>query len=106
MKDYEVPECMIKTNYNLQNGSLAVRDMSDKAQEYFFGTDTVAVYEYKAYDEETEQYVKLYAVDYGDGLHTNLTFEEVQRDFEELYYDEAIDQVMSQQNYEVDDLEL
>ena len=113
MKDYEVPERMIKTNYNLQNGSLAVRDMSDKAQEYFFGTDTIALYEYKAYDEETEQYVKLYAVDYGDGLHTNLTFEEVQQDFEEaqqdleeLYYDEAIDQVMSQQNYEVDDLEL
>ena len=113
VKDYEVPERMIKTNYNLQNGSLAVRDMSDKAQEYFFGTDTVAVYEYKAYDEETEQYVKLYAVDYGDGLHTNLTFEEVQQDFEEvqreiekLYYDEAIDQVMSQQNCEVDDLEL
>ena len=64
------------------------------------------MYEYKAYDEETEQYVKLYAVDYGDGLHTNLTFEEVQQDFEELNYDEAIDQVMSQQNCEVDDLEL
>lgn len=106
MKDYEVPEREIKTNYNLQNGSLAVGGMSDKAQEYFFGTDTVAVYEYKAYDAETEQYVKLYAVDYGDGLQTNLTFEKVQRDFEELYYDEAIDQVMSQQNYEVDDLEL
>ncbi len=39
-------------------------------------------------------------------MHTNLTFEEVQQDFEELNYDEAIDQVMSQQNCEVDDLEL
>ncbi len=96
MKDYEVPERMIKTNYNLQNGSLAVRDMSDKAQEYFFGTDTVAVYEYKAYDEETEQYVKLYAADYGDGLQTNLTFEEVQQDFEELNYDEALSAIGSE----------
>lgn len=84
-KEYEVPDAVINMNKSKTDGELAVRNMSEKAQEYYNGTDTVGVREYSVYDEELGQDVKLYAIDWGSNqIEKNLTFEEVQTRLEEM----------------------
>ncbi len=84
-KEYEVSDAVINMNKSKTDGELAVRNMSEKAQEYYNGTDTVGVREYSVYDEELGQDVKLYAIDWGSNqIEKNLTFEEVQTRLEEM----------------------
>lgn len=60
-----------------RNGELAVRGMSKKAQAFYNGTDPLAVYEYDTEDG------RRYAYDGGIGTAEDLTFEEIERIFEE-----------------------
>lgn len=60
------------------NGEMAVRGMSDKAQEFYAGTDMADVWEYE------EDGVKMYALDLGDGIKEGLTIKSIEETFEEL----------------------
>lgn len=62
------------------NGSMAMRFASEKAMAFYTSTDPLAVYEYEDADGNT-----LYAYDGCFGEVEGLTFEELQRSFEELY---------------------
>lgn len=42
------------TQSEKRNGELAVRDMSEKAQRAYYGTDRLSVVEYEVFDEEAE----------------------------------------------------
>lgn len=59
-------------------GEMAVRRMSDKAQEFYSGADPLNVYEYEQ-DEKT-----LYAYDGLLGESFDMTFEELEKEFESL----------------------
>lgn len=84
-QDYSVPGAIIKMNKSKADGSHAVGNMSDKAQEYYYGQDAVGVREYSDYDEALEQFVTLYAIDWGDGqIDKNLTFTMVELTFEQM----------------------
>jgi len=84
-QDYSVPDAFIKMYKSKLDGELAVRNMSDKAQEYYYGQDTVGVRKYSDYDEVLEQFVTLYAIDWGDGqIDKNLTFTMVELTFEQM----------------------
>lgn len=65
-------------------GEMAVRRMSDKAQDFYNGTDPLAVYEYEDEDEdEDEEPVKLYAIRGCIGDRDGMTFDELGKLFEE-----------------------
>lgn len=84
-QDYSVQDAFIKMYKSKLDGELAVRNMSDKAQEYYYGQDTVGVRKYSDYDEALEQFVTLYAIDWGDGqIDKNLTFTMVELTFEQM----------------------
>lgn len=59
-------------------GEMAVRKMSDKAQNFYSGTDPLNVYEYEQ-DEKA-----LYAYDGCLGETSGMTFEELEKEFESL----------------------
>lgn len=68
------------TNRMKVNGELAMRKMSDKAIEFYSGTDPFNVYEY-----EDENNQPLYGYDGCFGEKNGMTFEELQQELEELY---------------------
>ena len=59
-------------------GEMAVRGLSDKAQEFYSGADPLDVFEYE------EDGAKLYAYSGAFGERDGLTIEERERDFEEM----------------------
>ena len=70
------------TNSEKVAGELAVRRMSQKAREFYNGTDPLAVYEYDADNG------KRYAYSGAIGEDEDLTFEELQEVFENLLGEE------------------
>lgn len=60
-------------------GELATRSLSDKAAEFYNGTDPLDVFEYE------EGGAKLYAYSGAFGERDGMTFEELERDFEEMH---------------------
>lgn len=61
-------------------GEMAVRGMSDKAQEFYNGADPLSVYEYD--DEgENEEPAKMYAIGGCLGDKDGMTFEELEELF-------------------------
>lgn len=134
MKDYEVPERMIKTNYNLQTLLAHLLGFGYEPEDYLDIMDNINTArkekEYLAdHPEEADEEEASYLDDdiecweeklkdmrefWEPGKEPNMDKEvdiikkwvKDKEDLEELNYDEAIDQVMSQQNCEVDDLEL
>ncbi len=67
------------TNRMKVNGELAMRRMSDKAQEFYSNTDPFNVYEYENENDQT-----VYGYDGCFGEKYGLTFEEMQTELEEL----------------------
>ena len=67
------------TNSQKVAGEMAVRSLSDKAAEFYNGADPLDVFEYE------EDGKKLYAYSGAIGDRDGLTFEELERDFEEMY---------------------
>lgn len=59
-------------------GEMAIRSLSDKAAEFYNGTDPLDVFEYE------EDGAKLYAYTGAFGERDGMTFEELERDFEEM----------------------
>ena len=59
-------------------GEMAVRSLSNKAAEFYNGSDPLDVFEYE------EDGAKLYAYSGAFGERDGLTFEELERDFEEM----------------------
>lgn len=59
-------------------GEMATRSLSDKAAEFYNGTDPLDVFEYE------ENGNKLYAYSGVFGERDGMTFEELERDFEEM----------------------
>ena len=59
-------------------GEMAVRSLSDKAAEFYNGADPLDVFEYE------EDGTKLYAYSGAFGERDGLTFEELEKDFEEM----------------------
>ena len=68
------------TNENKVNGELAVRGFSDKAKKYYDETEPLYVYEYEDDNGNT-----LYAFDFGGEITSGLSFDEINRIFEEYY---------------------
>ena len=66
------------TNSQKVAGEMAVRGLSDKAAEFYNGADPLDVFEYE------EDGSKLYAYSGAFGERDGLTFEELERDFEEM----------------------
>lgn len=64
------------TNRQKVNGEMAVRQMSEKAQRGYAGTDPLAIYELEHYDE------KRYVIVDVDGLSKPLTFAEAEATLE------------------------
>ena len=62
-----------------KNGELAIRSLSDKAAEFYNGTDPLDVFEYE------KDGAKLYAYTGAFGERDGMTFEELERVFEEMY---------------------
>lgn len=62
-----------------KDGELATRSLSDKAAEFYNGTDPLDVFEYE------KDGAKLYAYTGAFGERDGMTFEELERDFEEMY---------------------
>lgn len=62
-------------------GEMATRSLSDKAAEFYNGTDPLDVFEYE------ENGAKLYAYSGAFGERDGMTFEELERDFEEMQDD-------------------
>lgn len=60
-------------------GKMATRSLSDKAAEFYNGTDPLDVFEYE------ENGAKLYAYSGAFGERDGMTFEELESDFEEMY---------------------
>jgi len=60
-------------------GEMAIRSLIDKAAEFYNGADPLDVFEYE------ENGAKLYAYSGAFGDREGLTFEELERDFEEMY---------------------
>lgn len=60
-------------------GEMAIRSLSDKAAEFYNGADPLDVFEYE------EDGAKLYAYSGAFGERDGMTFEELERDFEEMY---------------------
>lgn len=60
-------------------GEMATRSLSDKAAEFYNGTDPLDVFEYE------ENGAKLYAYTGAFGERDGMTFEELESDFEEMY---------------------
>lgn len=59
-------------------GEMAIRSLSDKAAEFYNGADPLDVFEYE------EDGNKLYAYSGAFGERDDMTFEELERDFEEM----------------------
>ena len=59
-------------------GEMAIRGLSDKAAEFYNGADPLDVFEYE------EDGAKLYAYSGAFGERDGMTFEELERDFEEM----------------------
>lgn len=59
-------------------GEMAIRNLSDKAAEFYNGADPLDVFEYE------ENGAKLYAYSGAFGERDDMTFEELERDFEEM----------------------
>lgn len=59
-------------------GEMAIRSLSDKAAEFYNGADPLDVFEYE------EDGKKLYAYSGAFGERDGMTFEELERDFEEM----------------------
>lgn len=59
-------------------GEMAIRSLSDKAAEFYNGSDPLDVFEYE------ENGAKLYAYSGAFGERDGMTFEELERDFEEM----------------------
>lgn len=59
-------------------GEMAVRSLSDKAAEFYNGADPLDVFEYE------EDGAKLYAYSGAFGERDGLTFEELEKEFEEM----------------------
>lgn len=72
------------TNNEKVNGEMAVRSLSQKARDFYSGSD-IGVYEYKNYQDVT-----MYAVDGALGYHDGMTFDELGK-FLEAYADEFAD---------------
>ncbi len=71
-----------------QAGELAIKSLSSKAQNYYFSTDPLRVYEY--YDGATD--TTRYAYDYGKGsgiIKEGLTLAELEKEFESLSQEDA-----------------
>lgn len=66
------------TNSQKVDGEMAVRGLSDKAAEFYIGADPLDVFEYE------EDGAKLYAYSGAFGERDGLTFEELEKDFEEM----------------------
>lgn len=66
------------TNSQKVAGEMAVRGLSDKASEFYNGADPLDVFEYE------EDGAKLYAYSGAFGERDGLTFEELEREFEEM----------------------
>ena len=66
------------TNSQKVAGEMAVRSLSDKASEFYNGAEPLDVFEYE------EDGAKLYAYSGAFGERDGLTFEELERDFEEM----------------------
>lgn len=66
------------TNSQKVAGEMAVRSLSDKASEFYSGADPLDVFEYE------EDGAKLYAYSGAFGERDGMTFEELERDFEEM----------------------
>lgn len=66
------------TNSQKVAGEMAVRSLSDKASEFYSGADPLDVFEYE------EDGAKLYAYSGAFGERDGLTFEELEKDFEEM----------------------
>lgn len=66
------------TNSQKVAGEMAVRSLSDKAAEFYNGADPLDVFEYE------EDGAKLYAYSGAFGERDGLTFEELEREFEEM----------------------
>lgn len=60
---------------------MAIRSLSDKAAEFYNGTDPLDVFEYE------EDGTKLYAYSGAFGERDGMTFEELERDFEGMQDD-------------------
>ena len=60
-------------------GELATRSLSNKAAEFYNGTDPLDVFEYE------KDGAKLYAYTGAFGERDGMTFEELESDFEEMY---------------------
>lgn len=60
-------------------GKMATRSLSDKAAEFYNGTDPLDVFEYE------KDGAKLYAYTGAFGERDGMTFEELESDFEEMY---------------------
>lgn len=79
---------MDSIKYNMRTrlaGESAVYHFSEKAAKFYSGTDPLTVFEY-----ENEEGEKRYAYSYADNpytdpeIHSGLTFERLQKDFEEM----------------------
>lgn len=66
------------TNKQKVAGELAIRSLSDKAAEFYNGADPLDVFEYE------EGGAKLYSYSGAFGERDGMTFEELERDFEEM----------------------
>ena len=67
------------TTTEKSNGELAVRGMSEKAQDLYSNCDVIKVYEYTTDDD-----IKKYALDYDGFVTVNLSFEECEERLEDL----------------------
>lgn len=76
-------------------GEMAIRSLSDKAAEFYNGADPLDVFEY---EEDGE---KLYAYSGAIGERDGLTFEELERDFEEMQ--EELDALEEEEEEEEED---
>lgn len=76
------------TNTESNNGELATRGLSEKAQYFYNNTDPLNVYEVRVYPDELENelidYEKRYYVR-GTEEMDDLSFDELNATFEELY---------------------
>lgn len=66
-------------NFEKLAGELATRSLSNKAAEFYNGTDPLDVFEYE------KDGAKLYAYTGAFGERDGMTFEELESDFEEMY---------------------
>lgn len=75
-------------HYMKAAGELAVRRMSYKAQEGYYGTDPLDLYEYEVYEDDSDEPITLYAVKSGDEEKRDLTFEEAEQELESYYFED------------------